>query len=241
MRTKCFAPRVLIAFLLLTLTSCSLIDSIGKPRTPVARRVLFIGNSYTAYNGGIDQQFAGLDPASATARIDSNGYTLQDHWKDGNALKTIHNGKWNYVVLQEQSQTPVLNQRMFSDYAREFDTAIESSGGKTILLMTWERPDSVRQGVTMVNLANVFNTVGKNLGIKVAPAGLAFARSLHTKPDLVLYNQDGHPTIYGTYLAACVIYGTILGTSPVGNSYSDGISSETATFLQRMAAETLGD
>ena len=160
---------------------------------------------------------------------------------DGNALQTIHKRGWAYVVLQEQSQTPIFDQKKFYDYASYFNAEITSRGAKTILLMTWERPDSARGGVTSTNLANAYTALGKALNARVAPAGSALARSLREKPSLVLYSQDGHPTMYGTYLAACVLYATIFGVSPVGNPYSDAsISPELRMYFQRIAAETLG-
>lgn len=230
----------LIGALALMVAGCNLpIGSIVN-RQP-SMRVLFIGNSYTAINGGIDKQLAGLDPSTETLRIDVGGYTLENHWVAGNALQTIHKGGWTYVVLQEQSQTPIINQGKFFEYAGYFDAEITSSGATTVLLMTWERPDSVRAGVTFANLANAYNALGKALGARVAPAGSAFARSLREKPELALYIQDGHPTIYGTYLAACVLYGTLWSVSPVGNQFADpSISAELRAYLQRVAAETLG-
>ena len=45
----------------------------------------------------------------------------------------------------------------------------------------------------------------------------------------------------GHYLAACVLYGTLLKQTPVGNSYADWtMPTDTRDFLQRVAAETLG-
>ena len=243
MRARSLVISVLfLCVALSTLTACDSLGSlVARARTQPSRRVLFIGNSYTSYNGGIDKQFAGLDLASETGRIDANGYTLQDHWKDGNALQEIRTGKWNYVVLQEQSQTPILNPGSFRASAAEFDQAIRSAGARTILLMTWERPDSARQGVTAANLANAFAGVGNSIGVNVAPAGLAFARSLRERPDLALYGQDGHPTQAGTLLAACVVYASIVRTSPVGNPFSgDGVNSETSAYLQRIAADSTG-
>lgn len=79
---------------LLILTSCgSLVIPGVNTRTQPTTRVLFIGNSYSAVNGGIDKQLSGLDPSSEIARIDNGGYTLQNHWTDGNALQTIRNSK----------------------------------------------------------------------------------------------------------------------------------------------------
>ncbi len=49
-------------------------------------RVLFIGNSYTFVNGGLDKQLRGLAPSIETASVTAGGYTLERHWTDGNAL-----------------------------------------------------------------------------------------------------------------------------------------------------------
>ncbi|MBE0622803.1 MAG: hypothetical protein IH605_19600, partial [Burkholderiales bacterium] len=44
-----------------------------------------------------------------------------------------------------------------------------------------------------------------------------------------------------TYLAACVVYASLYGKSPVGNSYDyfGEVDKETAAFLQRVAEETV--
>jgi hypothetical protein len=203
--------------------------------------ILFIGNSYTYLNGGIDKQVEGLAPQTETTSLAIAAYSLEKHWNDGKALETIRQGGWDYVVLQEQSQFPVINQKSFDDYASKFDEEIRRQGGKTVLLMTWERPDSRQYGVTTAAVAASYSALGAELGAKVAPAGLAFERALKGKPDLTLYIDDGHPTLEGTYLAACVLYGKIFEQSPLGNAYVDPkISAETAAYLQQAAAASLG-
>jgi hypothetical protein len=97
--------------------------------------------------------------------------------------------------------------------------------------------------------------------VRVAPAGLAFAAIYEssTKPLAQnindtqqgnntsatvtfedLYVSDGkHPSVYGSYLAACTIYATLTGKDPRGLPYKpDNISAEQQMFLQTMAAET---
>ncbi len=230
---------LLVCAALLALTSCDQITQLTKPT--VTTHVLFIGNSFTMINNGIDKELEGLSPSTETERFAIGGYTLENHWNDGKALQAIRKGGWDFVVLQEQSQTPIVSRSKFEEYARYFDAEIKDSGAKTILLMTWERPDSAKNGVTAANLATEFNAIGKAIDARIAPAGLAFARSLREKPGLALYAQDGHPTVAGTYLAACVLYATILGKSPIGNSYSDSsITAEQRAYLQKIAAETVG-
>ena len=232
----------LLCVFLLVLTGCGSRTGLSSffPTQPETR-ILFIGNSYTSYNGGIDKRLEALSPSIETARVAAAGYTLEDHWNDGKALRRIREGGWDFVVLQEQSQTPVSDRESFYGFSRQFDAEIQAAGAKTVLLMTWERPDSVGFGFTTASLASAYDSVGAKLGALVAPAGLAFAQSLSERPDLILYGEDGHPTTYGTYLAACVIYGTISRETPVGNPYSGkGINAETSAYLQQIAAEALG-
>ena len=239
MQIKFLRQAVYLIGAVLMLTSCNQI--LSGAQTPFSKKILFIGNSYTDINGGLDKQIEILSPASRAARISPGGFTLENHWNDGKALQIIRQGGLDYVVLQDQSQTSVVDGNKFYMYAEKFDLEIRKTGARTILFMTWERPDSIRYGVTTANLAASYNSVGAKLGVQVAPVGLAFARSLRERPDLGLYSQDGHPTSYGTFLAACVLYGKIFNASPVGTSYWDwNINSELKAYFQRIAAETLG-
>lgn len=207
---------------------------------PLPKRVLFIGNSFTGYNGGIDTHLTGLAPFAETSRIVVGGATLQRHWHDTNTLKRIREGNWDSVVLQEQSVTPVLFQDQFYEFAKKLDAEIKNAGAETVFFMTWERPDAVAHGVTTQALASAYNKVGAELGAKVAPAGLAFSRSLQERPELRLNQQDGHPTIHGTYLSACVFYATIFNQNPIGNPYNiQGITEEEKAFLQQIAMQTV--
>ena len=225
------------ALLLLFLSSsCSSISRFNQP----PKKVLFIGNSYTDFNEGLDYQLLKFAPNSKAARISPGGYTLQNHWEDANTLQTIRTGEWDVVILQEQSQTPVTNYKAFAEYTQKLNEEIKATGAETILFMTWERPDSIQYGVTTSQLANNYTFLSQQLGIKVAPVGLAFANALRERPALVLYSEDGHPTLQGTYLAAAVFYGIIYDQSPVGINYNAGMSDEEVLFLQNIAANTLG-
>ena len=88
--------------------------------------------------------------------------------------------------------------------------------------------------------ADVYNEAGRINDAHVIPAGLAFARSIAAKPELNLYVPDKrHPSMAGSYLAACVVLGSVFGVSPVGNSYTAGLDVATANHLQRVAWETV--
>jgi hypothetical protein len=222
------------------LLACLALAIFAACHSQAATHVLFIGNSFTYLNRGLDKQLEGLAPSTETASVVAGGYTLEQHWNGGKALQKLRERKWDFVVLQEQSQTPVFDRNKFFEFARRFDREIRRGGARTVLLMTWERPDSVSYGVTSANMTAAFSELGAELGVMVAPAGAAFARSLRERPGLALYVHDGHPTGEGSYLAACVLYRTIFGRSPAGNAYSEkNISAENRAYLQRIAAENL--
>jgi hypothetical protein len=225
-----------ISLIVCATTSCA---GLGNSNLP-SKRILFIGNSFTDFNGGLDKQLNGLAPNSEISRISPGGYTLQNHFEDAATLEAIRSGEWDVVVLQEQSQNSVTNYYNFYEYAQKLNAEIKNAGAETVMFMTWERPDSVQYGVTTQALYNSYTALGRQLGVKVAPVGLAFSMALQERPDLKLYSEDGHPTPAGTYLAACVFYGFIFEQSPVGNSYGGDVSSEDKEFLQSIAAKALG-
>ena len=212
------------------------VDDAMETPTSFSKRILFIGNSFTLFNGGIDQQLRALAPTSEIASFAMDGYTLEKHWQAGSALQQIRQGVWDYVVLQEQSQRPVVEPSKFFEYVQKFDVEIKTRGAKTILWMIWEHSAGAAQGVTTQTIADAFARVSKELGVQVAPVGNAFARVRREKPQLVLYDSDGHPTRLGTYLSACVFYAVIFEKSPLQFSYADAnISLETKNYLEQIA------
>jgi len=232
-------PIVIMIIVFYLLSVSTMYGSDYKPKQVAPLKILFVGNSFTSFNGGINKQIEGMVPLTETFLIAPGGFNLKNHW-NGEARKKIQEGKWNYVVLQEQSQLPVVNQGMFFQYAKLLDQEIRKAGAKTVFLMTWERPDSVSYRVTTENLVKSYREIGRQTGAMVAPAGSVFAMSIKRRPNLSLYGNDGHPTIQGTYLAACVLYGTIMMRSPVGNQFAGNINEDILKYLQQIASESGG-
>src|SRR6266700_222291 len=112
----------------------------NRTRTVPPLNVLFIGNSFTARN-----DLPGLIAKLAEAQgrtlhyqlITAGGASLRAHWNAGEAQKIIQGGKFDFVVLQEQSTLPVKNAKRMHENVRLFDETIRTAGSKTILYMTW--------------------------------------------------------------------------------------------------------
>ncbi|MCF7955399.1 MAG: hypothetical protein K9M75_06325 [Phycisphaerae bacterium] len=202
--------------------------------------VLFIGNSYI-YVNNLDIVLKNLALSANpqiklnTKRIVKGGSTLQRHYNDPNTLTQIRKGKWDYIILQEQSLRPATDPEKFYTYAEKLHSEIQKTSAKTVFFMTWARqkkPDMI------LPLSTAYTKIAKQVKAQTAPAGLAWELSLKRKPKLILHSKDGsHPNKYGTYLAACVFYATLTGQSPVGlsNAKIKEINPETSVFLQTVA------
>jgi hypothetical protein len=199
--------------------------------------VLFIGNSFTARN-----DLPGLITQLATARgktmrfnlKSAGGASLRTHWNAGDALKAIKDGRYDSVVLQEQSTLPIKNAKRMHENVQLFHEAIKAAGAKTILYMTWARlhaPES-QQAIT-----DAYERIGRDLGATVVPVGLAWQRFLSKYDEPALHDKDqSHPTLAGTYLAACVFLAVLFEECPVGISASvAGLTEKDSRALQQTA------
>jgi hypothetical protein len=172
---------------------------------PVPLNVLFIGNSFTARNdlpGMIARLAACMDKIVEHRHIFAGGASLRAHWNNGAARQQIVEGGYDYVVLQEQSTLPVKNAKRMHENVRLFDEVIRSAGSKTLLYLTWSRANApeLQQPIT-----DAYMSIGKELGATVVPVGVAWEGFLRDHAAPVLHDRDqSHPTVAGSYLAACV-------------------------------------
>ena len=95
----------------------------------VAKRVLFIGNSLTFWNQGVDVMLAKLVPGIETSRVAVGGATLETLWKNDEA-KLACSDNWNVVVLQED--LPETTQASFRRHARLWCDHVRKYGAEPV-------------------------------------------------------------------------------------------------------------
>ena len=104
--------------------------------------VLIIGNSLSYFNEmpWMLQQIArskGAQPPLHVEFSGASGLTLEQHWKQGKALRRIEEERWDFVVLQAQSSEAVREPATFEEYARRFDEAIRARKAQSFIAAPW--------------------------------------------------------------------------------------------------------
>ncbi|MBP7450528.1 MAG: DUF4886 domain-containing protein [Flavobacteriales bacterium] len=222
--------------------------------------VLFIGNSYTATNDlpNLFRQIAlSLGDTVNTTMQAPGGYTLANHLFDPATQNAIASQQWDYVVLQEQSLRGALptNETFSNIDATALNYAIQESSecaypvffmtwgyANGYTLTSWEYPElSTYAGMQQALRDNYTQFALENEGY-VSPVGWAWKRIREMHPDIDLYQADeSHPSVAGTYLAACVFYCTIFRQSCVGSSFTSTVDPTDAAILQAVASATVLD
>jgi hypothetical protein len=121
---------------------------------------------------------------------------------------------------------------------RLFDECIKASGSKTALYMTWARKHAPE---TQDAITAAYLSIGREVGATVIPAGVAWERFMRTHDEPSLHDRDqSHPTLAGSYLAACVAFGVLFrGSSTRLQVEVDGLDQGEMKMLQKAAGEVL--
>jgi hypothetical protein len=231
--------------------------AVKQRQVDVPKKILFVGNSYFYYNDSLHNHVRRMvleaDPALEKAlqykSATIGGAPLAHHDVKGLLAPGRLGMKEPYdvVILQGNSGAALAEARTksFREKVVEFSADIARTGAKTALYMTHAyvppnkeaSPDMIRRVEEMTVAA------GNEVGALVIPVGLAFEEAYRQQPGLQLHKTyDGsHPDLAGSYLAACVVYASLYGKSPVGNAYDyfGKVDKATAAFLQQVAWDTV--
>lgn len=220
----------------------------GPPRP--GRRILFIGNSLTYVNSlplvvEAMADSAGVAPLSVETVAFPN-YSLSDHVVDGSAIAAIDRGGWELVVLQQGSSALDASRVELRQFTRFLSDRIRGVNARPALYMVW--PSEARQ-FDFDRVIESYRLAAEDVDGLLFPVGTAWVETWKRDPAMPLYAGDGlHPSAYGTYLAAAVMYATLYGKSPIGlparlglrGGEVLGIPSAQAAVLQAAAAEVTG-
>ena len=188
------------------------------------KSILFIGNSYTYYNNGVDQMLRNIALAEGDT-LETEAFTVgaakfSDFCNNPETFERIRSRAWDYVVLQEQSQLPAFPPSQIESecypFAKRLCDSIRANDSCTQILffMTWghENGDQSNCGTyeplctydgMQQRLRESYVQMADDNNAIVVPVGLAWKYVRDNYPEINLYQSDGsHPSVEGTYLAA---------------------------------------
>jgi len=232
----------LIGILLLGAASAATPPTVKYIAAP--ENLLFVGNSFTFYNNGLHNHVRSLmvergKTVGTTRAMTISGAKLAHH---AAALPAqIDSADWDAVILQGHSLEAIRPGDIegFRQAVRDLTKIIHEAGAMPVLFMTWARSNQPEQTIPLnVN----YTSAGNETNAFVIPVGLAFEMSTEAGNGIELrMNDRRHPTLAGSYLAACTFYAAMFRESPLGHPYTAGLSDDVASTLQRVAWETVNE
>jgi len=233
----------------------------GTPIAPdTAKRILFIGNSYTYYNN-LPTMVKNM-AASTGDKLDASSYTvggtsLEEHFANAGTTGALKQGGWDYVVLQDQSQRPALEESYVQEHTYAFATKLAdmarvySPCTELFFYQTWGRKNGDAANCPTIpemctyegmdnRLALGYAQMANDNDATISPVGSVrrLMRQLH--PEIELYDADeSHPTLAGTYVAAVTFYTVLLRKDPTLITYNTSILSTTVANQIKEVVKTI--
>ena len=220
-------------------------------------RVLYIGNSYLYYNDSLHNHVRRMLEEDYLKEIDTTNYKLvtisgSRSWHHNvdhplNYKKIGAKKPFELVIIQGGSgETDTKSERkIFSDSVEEIVNKVHASGAEAALYMihAYVTPHKNANPKMITDIKKMYIEAGNKNDALVIPVGIAFENAYSAMPNIELHKPfDGsHPSLLGTYLAACVVFGSITQRSPLGLNYNyfNTINDSDREFLQKIAHETV--
>ncbi len=251
--------RTLLLSLTAILFAVAGLGVISAERDTNAVRILFIGNSLTSANN-LPAMIADIaDSQGVDVIYDTHtpgGARLRNHASNKQVLRKLRERPWDFVVLQEQSQTPGFGDRqlardLFPHATRLVEESKKANPGTSVIFymtMAHRNGDPANQNVspelltyegTQGRINRSYLKMARDNQSLVAPVGEAWWVVREERPELGLYADNTHPNPTGTYLAACVFYATLFQSPCSGAAVPRQVPQAIAEFLQKTADEVV--
>jgi len=192
------------------------------------KKVLFIGNSYTAFNN-LPQLVKDVAISTGDTLIfDSHtpgGQRLMDHATNATAMVEVFNYAnrlCDSIRANDNCTRPVF----YMTWGRENGDAGNCQNWPPVC--TYEGMDS------LLNLR--YRMMGDDNEAYVSPVGAVWHYIRDNYPDIDLYNNDGsHPSLRGSYAGACTFYSIIFQKDPTLIAFNSSLSEDEATAIKAAA------
>lgn len=230
-----------------------LLLALGKPSwAQQPPRVFFLGNSYTQVND-LPRMVADIAQSMGdTMTYASNtpgGCTFEMHCSNA-SMDKICQGGWDFVILQEQSQLPAFPIEMVEEMVFPFAKQLVDSiyafnpDAEALFYMTWGRKNGDTEYGPIYPLMSTYEGMDSLLyerymymaeanDASVCPVGRVwhYLRDHHSEIELYM-SDESHPSLAGSYVAACAFYTMMFGRDPDSITYDADLGMRTAAHIR---------
>jgi hypothetical protein len=191
----------------------SRIEDDGPSSSP---KILFIGSSLLVANA-MPAAFAHVLRLCGYSKLKIymsafGSYALSQHSHNPETLKALlQEGPWDYVILQERSTYPIVNQFAMEKACVFLGEKIRSVHAHAVLLETW-KDKNWTEGYDGV-VAATYRRIAKEVGATDVPVGDAWSQ-ISAKSNELFMVDGHHPSNEGSYLLVCELVKTLLNKDP---------------------------
>lgn len=230
------------------------------------KRVLFLGNSYTHANNLPQMTANAAASVGKNLIFDMNapgGYYIGQHITNAVSLAKIQIGNWDNVVLQDQSLALAYPGYFMNgiDSSIQMDSIIKANNlcAQTLFYGTWGRKNGdsyicsppycetstvISRDFYQMNsdIQTHYKVFADSLKASMSPVGAVWANIRQQHPLIELFEPDeSHPSVAGTYAAACCFYAAIFRSDPTQITFNSGLSDTDAIAIRQAAKEVVFD
>ena len=243
---------VTITMLLLATLSCSKDaskEAISQMMEPVNEpnivKILFIGNSLTFFNDGVDFHVGEfydngeINVLSSTSRATSPGFSLADHLGSPATMNKINSEDWDYIVLQENGIVATTNPDEMIASVTTFKNILDATSSKVFFYLTWAYDGEPQ----MTNeLLDAYTEASAMTGYKIIPVGLGWRDFQQENNGTNLLGPDGvHPSMEGTYFASAMLFKALSNQDVNSNPYLSSLIPDKAQYIKEFVTQAFLD
>ena len=213
-----------------------------------ARKILIIGNSRTYWHQMPTMVRRIGDSAKLPVRLDITtlawgGASFETNWNNAEVQRALGQ-RWDQIILQPESrvETDIHTHESFAAYGAKLIQAGRSTNSPVALVINWGYgevlyggyPPETRQ-LYIQRIEDAERTLASDDGAQVIDTSAVWEKVHAAAPDLQLYEDGNHPTVYGSYLSALMLEGFLAGGEATKTSYDPPDANKDSTAIIKNA------
>lgn len=207
--------------------------------------VLFVGNSKTDVNN-VPSLFTYLSKSlgksvyvdSCTRGGKSLNAFIDESELNRKLVDKVKSRKWDYIVLQEQTDAALRIDSVKSGTSRIIDYVKNNSNKDVkVIYKVWGIHSDFNEA-EYYQTTQCFEEARNQYGGNIAYIANALLKCHEVHPTINLYTDNVHATMEGSYLATCCVYSAIFGEKTEGAKYAP-CDARIATLLQQISDDVM--